>query len=218
MGRVTPKKKKQQNKRSKNIVQQGNIRTIYELKFESYLKLLDIPYFVDCVFCFKCYNFYYFGNNDYIPKSCMVCREKFYDPIEKIAYFARPDFIFDFNSDDDRLHYRYDTQHHRMNSIDTYKESYFKKIGIVRIDGGVHDKHNVKVKDYRHYQWLCDRNIKLFVVKNDLIDELLTARKDNGKAMLELCHMIGNAVIDQEKYTDYCNNDKDFQESTRKPS
>lgn len=217
MGRVTPKRKKQQNKKSKNIVQQGNIRTIYELKFESYLKLLDIPYYIDCIWCFKCSNFYYYGNNDYIPKVCMVCREKFYDEKERIAYFARPDFIFDFNIDDDRLKYRFDTHHHKMSSIQTYKDNYFQKIGIVRIDGGVHDKHNVRVKDYRHYQWFCEKNVKLFIVKNDLIDELLTARKDNGKAMLELCHMIGDAVIDKDKYIEYCNNDKDFQESVKKP-
>lgn len=216
MGRVTVKRKKKSNKRSHNIIIPANIRTIYEQKFESYLKLLDIPYYVDYVFCLRCGNMYYYGNNDYIPKTCMVCMEKFYSPKEKRAYLARPDIILDFNDDDIRLRYRQDCQHHRINSINNYKKEYFTKISIVRIDGSVHDKQTTRIKDYIQYKTFVELGVKVFIVRNEDIDKLLLDRKDNGKELLKLCHMIGDATIDEEKYKEYCQ-DKDFIERTMKP-
>lgn len=225
MGRVRVKRRKRSNKKShatnttrankSKAMIQGNIRTLYELKFESYLKLLDIPFVIDSVFCFRCNNFYYYGNNEYIPKTCMVCMEKFYDYKDKKAYMARPDFILDFNNDDLRLKYKQQTQHHQIKNINSYKEEYFKKIGIVRIDGSIHNKQSIKIKDYNQYRTFIDQGIKVFIVTNDDIDALVDL-KDNGKELLALCHRIGDATLDESKYAEYCQ-DLDFQERVRRP-
>lgn len=204
MHRVNPVPK---SRKSKKGVMNGpqSIRTRYELLYESYCKLLGQPYIINSVFCFTCNNYYYYGDNLSMPKRCQVCNVDFCkadrDTHEK-GHLARPDFIIDFNNDEARLQYKKDVQYHRLDNIKLYQDEYLKKVGIVRIDGGIHNKKRVMIRDYWQYMDFKTRGIKVFIVQNDDLDELLS-KKDNGKSILELCKSIGDAILDEQKYLEY---------------
>lgn len=218
MRRVNPKTSSK--KKGSTGVMNGphSIRTRYELLYESYSKLLGQPYIINSVFCFTCNNYYYYGDNLSMPKRCQVCNVDFCkadkDTHEK-GHLARPDFIIDFNNDEARLQYKKDVQYHRLDNIKLYQSEYLKKVGIVRIDGGIHSKKRVMIRDYWQYMDFTDRGIKVFIVLNDDLDELL-AKKDNGKSLLELCKSIGDAILDEQKYLEYSKG-PEFLSRIRKP-
>lgn len=216
MQHIKPKKK---NKRSKHIVEKisgngGSTRTRYERIYESYCKLLGQPYIIDSIFCFFCNNFYYYGDIAALPKRCRVCLNDFHLPIsEKKGCAARPDFIIDFNNPEARQQYNHDTHHRMMQNISLYREEYMKKVGIVRIDGTVHNTHTQAVKDYWQVENFKNAGVKVFIVTNDDIDRML---QNNGKELLEHAHMIGDCIIHEDDYIKYCQN-KDYLERTKRP-
>jgi hypothetical protein len=219
MNKVTKKRVKKSKPQRRALNQEGSIRTTYEKIYESYCKLLGQPYLIDHVYCFNCNNFYWYGDSLSYPKKCQVCQVDFTGKdkkkINEELHIARPDFIIDFNTNENRIKYKQDAQYHRLNNIKKYQQEYLKKIGIIRIDGGVHNRYHVQKRDYFQYLDFKERCVKVFIVKNDLIDELLD-RKDNGKSLLELVKNIGDAVIDEELYKRYTE-DRDFKEYTKKP-
>ena len=212
-----PKRVRKATKLKKVLDDTDSIRTKYELVFESYLKLLGQPYLINQVFCFTCGNFYHYGEQQSCPKKCQVCQINFYRTGRKFdddsGHLSRPDFILDFNNDEARLQYRKDVQYHRLDNIKLYQSEYLKKIGVVRIDGSIHDKKRQKIKDYWQYMSFKEKGVKVFIIQNDDIDRMLA---DNGKELLEHCHLIGNCCIDEADYLKYCQN-KDFLERVNKP-
>ena len=214
-----PKRVRKATKLKKVLEDTDSIRTKYELVFESYLKLLGQPYLINQVFCFTCGNFYYYGEQQSCPKKCQVCQINFYRTGRKFdddsGHLSRPDFILDFNNDEARLQYRKDVQYHRLDNIKLYQSEYLKKIGVIRLDGSIHDKHKQMIKDYWQLQGFKEKGVKVFIVRNEEIDDLL-AIKDNGKSLLVLCKDIGDAIIDESLYNIYIQN-KDFIERTKRP-
>jgi hypothetical protein len=216
--RLSTKKTKPRTQRTRHKAMESStsVRTFYERQYEAYCKLLGQPIVIDNVFCFTCGNFYWYGDNPAFPKKCQVCRVEFHTDGKKPAYMARPDFILDFNNSQARLQYQSDCMNHNTPNIKLYRNEYMKKVGVVRIDGGVHDTKSQSIKDYKQWKNFCDQGIKLFIVKNEDIDLMLEERKDNGKSMLELCRSIGECVIDEAEYIKYTKS-PEFQERTRKP-
>jgi hypothetical protein len=224
MRKVQPRKTKAQNKKSKTVykpmttMEADSVRTFYEKIFESYCKLLGQPYLIDNIFCFTCGNFYQYIDTVKTPKKCQVCNVVFHVPHNKdgrTSYLARPDFVIDFNNNDARIQYKYDTNHRRVDNINLYQKEYLKKVGIIRIDGSIHNKQSQRVKDYWQYKNFREHGLKVFIVTNDDLDRLLSI-KDNGKSVLELCKSIGDAIIDEGEYLKYCM-DLDFIERTTRP-
>jgi hypothetical protein len=224
MRKVQPRKTKAQNKKVKTTMFKpmeagtDSVRTFYEKIYESYCKLLGQPYLIDNIYCFTCGNFYQYIDTVKTPKKCQVCNVVFHVPHNKdgrTSYLSRPDFIIDFNNNEARLQYKYDTNHRRVDNIRLYQSEYVKKVGIIRIDGSIHNKQSQRIKDYHQYINFRDHGLKVFIVKNEMIDDLLN-KKDNGKSVLELCKSIGDCIIDEGEYIKYCRN-KDFLEYTMKP-
>lgn len=221
MRKLTPRRKKAANKRSKKIMinsSSDSIRTRYEEIYESYLRLLGQPYLINQIYCFDCGNFYQYQDILKSPKKCQVCQTIFHKPGSKdgrISYLARPDFILDFNNPEARLQYKHDCNHHRLNNIKLYQSQYMQKVAVIRIDGSIHNKQSQRIKDWHQYKNFCERGIKVFIVTNDDVDKLL--QENNGDGLLKLAHQIGNCVIDEELYTDYITNNLDFRERVTKP-
>lgn len=221
MRKVTPKKKKITNKKSKNVMTSSvstSIRTRYEEIYESYLRLLGQPYLINQIYCFSCGNFYQYQDILKAPKKCQICQIIFHIPGSKdgrVSYISRPDFILDFNNLEARLQYKHDCQYHRLKNIKLYQSEYMKKVAIIRIDGSMHNKQSQRIKDWHQYRDFCERGVKVFIITNEDIDTLL--QDNNGDGLLRLAHQIGNCVIDESLYTDYVTNNLDFRERVCKP-
>lgn len=198
----------------------GTLRTQYENIYESHLKLLGIPYHINTIFCFTCNNFYDYADVSNLPRKCMVCQVEFWRPDgkgnnENKGMLCRPDIIIDWNTDETKSMYRKHRQHHNLEDIKRYQADYLKKIGILRVDGGIHEKRRVKMRDYHQYQDFKERHIKVFIITNDDIDMLLD-KQDNGASLLKHCHLVSGAVLDDALYHEYCQ-DKDFKYRTSRP-
>lgn len=209
----------------KAIIDPNTIRTTYEEIYESYCKLLGQTYHINMVWCFSCDNFYKFGSTTNMPKRCHICGVDFYSPSTsylkgngnfRLGYFSRPDFVLDLNTTEMRAQYHNDVIYQRLDNIMKYHAKYMEKVGIVRIDGGVHNTHNQKKKDYKQYTSFKDSGIKVFIVTNEDIDNLLEVQ-DNGKSMLEKCKFIGDCVLDNDMYNNVYCKDKDFLERVTCP-
>lgn len=217
------KKKKYPGGGGEMISPGTSIRTHHEEIFESYLKLLGQPYLINQIFCFGCNNFYTYGDCLVPPKKCQVCNGVFHihSVIKRIHttsrsnHIARPDFILDFNSDEMRIKYKHDTHHHQAQKIQDYRDEYMKKVSIIRIDGSIHQKKTQRIKDYHQYNSFRDAGVKVFIVQNIDIDDLLSIN-DNGRSMLKLCKYIGDATIDDKLYEEYCKGG-DFKERISRP-
>ena len=222
------------------MISEHSIRTHHELVFESYLKLLGMPYLINQIFCFNCSNFYMYGDQVAIPKKCQVCRSFFHhsfansareQPLmttatpgvdnkeeklpQRISHMSRPDFIIDYNDEKKRAQYKHDCIHHKVAEIKTYQKEYLKKVAIIRIDGSIHQKQSQMIKDYHQWMNYCERGVKVFIVQNEDITELLN-EKDNGKSLLAHIHEIGNAVVDPVQYKKYAKS-SEFKARVRKP-
>lgn len=213
---------KSKNKKTKYraIIDPNTIRTSYEEIYESYCKLLGQFYHINTVWCFSCDNFYKFGSTTNMPKKCHVCGIDFYSPetkhkigrgVYRLGYFSRPDFVIDHNSEEMRAQYHSDVINQRLDNIMKYHTKYIEKVGIVRIDGGVHRLFNQQKKDYKQYTSFKDSGIKVFIITNEDIDNLLEIG-DNGKSMLAKCKFIGDCVLDNKLYNEVYCQDKDFRE------
>lgn len=219
---------------SKGLINEYSIRTHHEEIFESYLKLLAMPYLINHIFCFNCCNFYKYGDQISIPKKCQVCRTYFHyssmgqketnqdcqsekddKTPQRISHMSRPDFILDFNTDKQRAKYKHDTIHHKTDEIKEYQREYLSKVCIIRIDGSIHQKQSQMIKDYHQYMNYTQAGVKVFIVQNDDIDDLL-AKKDAGRSLLQLCHYIGECTINNDKYEKH-RRSKAFQELVRRP-
>ena len=125
-----------------------------------------------------------------MPKKCKICGIHFYSPGLKtvnnpqLGYFCRPDFILDFNTPEMRNHYEHHTARRKMEMLNRYHDEYVKKLGIIRVDGGMHDKFHQQKKDYKQYMNFKDSDIKVFIIRNEDIDSLLDL-KDNGDSLLQ---------------------------------
>lgn len=226
MKRIYRKKRITRTKKGKGemISPSTSIRTHHEEIFESYLKLLGQPYLINQIFCFGCNNFYTYGDHLMPPKKCQVCNGIFHihSVIKRIHttsrsnHIARPDFILDFNTEEMRARYKHDTHHHQAQKIEEgYRAEYMKKVSIIRIDGSIHQKKTQRIKDYHQYNSFRDAGVKVFIVQNIDIDDLLSIN-DNGRSMLKLCKYIGDATIDDKLYAEYCKGG-DFKERISRP-
>ena len=211
----TSKKKPRQTSKHKSVQTAESVRTFYEKQYEAYCRLLGQPVVIDHVFCFTCGNFYWYGDHPSFPKRCQVCHVDFTSYGTKPAYLARPDFIIDFNNVYNRRQYKRHCMQHDLQSINKYRTEYMKKVGVVRIDGGIHNAPIQRQKDYKQWLNFMEKGVKLFIVTNDDIDEMLD-KGDNGKGLLELCKAVGDAIIDEGEYMKYTQS-PNFVERTRKP-
>lgn len=200
------------------------IRTRYEFLFEKYLKALGAPFLINQVMCFRCGNFYQYTSSFEIPRCCTICKNSFHTKtkigskvltIVPRSYLSRPDFILDFNIRADRLKYAKDCMKGDLKAIGEYKKEYFARVSMIRIDGGVHMRKYQRIKDYHQYQNYKEKGIKVFIVQNDELDEMIE-RRDEGKGILRLCDQIMKATINERLYERYCSS-KDFQERVRCP-
>lgn len=215
-------RKKKTKKGTKEMVCPTSVRTHHEEIFESYLKLLGQPYLINQIFCFGCKNFFQYNDNISPPRKCQVCSCGFtiaglYNKkkTKEVNHIARPDFILDFNSEEIKARYKHDTQHRSTEKIKEYQQEYAKKVGVVRIDGSIHQKKSQRIKDYWQYQSFKEAGIKVFIVQNFDIDELLSVN-DNGRALLRLCKYIGDCILSEEMYREY-EKTGDFVERTCNP-
>lgn len=222
IARISNKKKRYQRTKFKAVQNPDSVRTYYEEIWESYLRLLAQPYVINTLWCFSCNNYYDFtSKRDVMPKKCRVCGVEFYSPESKhknktLGYFCRPDFILDFNTQEDRNHYRHHTYIKNKALLDQYHDKYTKNLGIVRIDGGQHTAYSQQKKDYKQYRNFVEGGIKVFIVTNEDIDNMLIANP-NGDSLLRHAKFIADCVNDDSYYLNtYCK-DKDFQERTKKP-
>lgn len=232
--KIYPKKRRYTtvsiSKIKSGMLSDSSIRTHHEEVFESYLKMLELPYLINQIFCFNCSNYYNYGDQISIPKKCQVCRSYFHttsgsekvdqkenesDFPMRISCMSRPDFVLDYNTDELRDLYRTHTRHHKIENIKEYQEEYMSKVSIVRIDGSIHQKQSQMVKDYHQYMNYSCRGVKVFIVQNELIDDMISI-KDNGKSLLKMCHDIGEATINPILYEKY-HKSKDFQALIKKP-
>jgi hypothetical protein len=223
MKKIYRKKRVTKKKKAGEMVSLTSIRTHHEEIFESYLKLLGQPYLINQIFCFGCNNFFPYSDNISPPRKCQVCHCLFtiagyYNKkknSDQVFHIARPDFILDFNSEDDKIRYKHDTRHKKPEKIKEYHAEYMKKVGVIRIDGSIHQKKSQRVKDYWQYKSFIDAGIKVFIVQNYEIDQLLTIN-DNGKSLLKLCKYIGDCILDSDLYEKHCKTG-DHIERTTKP-
>jgi hypothetical protein len=201
------------------------IRTRYEFLFEKYLKALGTPFLINQVMCFRCGNFYQYTSSFEIPKYCAVCKNSFHTKARMVgdktlnivprSYLSRPDFILDFNNRTDRIRYSKDCQRGDLLSISQYVKEYFSKVAMVRIDGGVHMRKYQRIKDYHQYNNYKERGIKVFIVQNDELDEMVE-RRDECKGILKLCDQIAKATVNERLYERYCSS-PDFKERVNCP-
>lgn len=221
-GVIKPKRRKFIKTRFKAVQNKDSVRTYYEEIWESYLRLLAQPFVINVVWCFTCNNYYDFtSKRDAMPKRCKICGVEFYSPETKdkkktLGYFCRPDFIMDFNKDTLRNHYRHHTTKKDLELLKGYHDEYIKNLGIVRIDGGNHDTYSQQKKDYKQYTNFKDSGIKVFIIRNEDIDNMLE-ETPNGDSLLKKAKFIGDCVIDDMLYENVYCRDKDFQERTKKP-
>jgi hypothetical protein len=165
------------------------IRTKYEYMAESFLKEAGIPYHINQVFCFTCDKFYSFESRE-MPSQCALCKISF-KGIEK-GCISRPDFILDFSDFDSSVQIR-------------NKRS---RIGILRIDGAVHDRIKAtRISDYHILQSFKERGIKVFIIKNEELAE---------KTIKEIREMFSNIKLmmeDDNLYDKYINS-KEYKSKT----
>lgn len=160
------------------------IRTKYEYMAQGFLIEAGIPFLINQVFCFSCNKFYPFESRE-MPDKCAFCKISF-KGIDK-GCISRPDYILDFNID---------------NKID------LKKIGILRIDGAVHERIKAtRISDYYIWQAFKDRGIKVFILKNETFLELTVKELRDMFAGIKVC-MLSNDAYD--RYT----RSKEFEELT----
>lgn len=125
------------------------IRTKYEYLLQGFLEEASVPYLVNQVFCFTCNKFFPYEHHD-IPEHCHYCGISFRGDIK--GHISRPDFIIDHNSD------------FRPVSGDR------SRIGIIRVDGAVHQaKKSTRISDYHILQAFRERGIKVFIIPNEML-------------------------------------------------
>lgn len=190
-----PKKRKRMSFRNKMQADYyGNtaIRTKYEFLFQGFLDEAKIPYLVNQVFCFECNRFFPFENMG-IPECCYYCRVSFKQPDKKTGekgHLSRPDFLLNFNE---------------------YPLLSLKKLGVIRIDGAVHDlKKATRITDYHILNAFKELGIKVFIIKNETLLEKSVAE------IKELATSIKLMMEDDDLYLKYTKS-KEYEENTYCP-
>lgn len=159
------------------------IRTKYEYMAQGFLIEAGIPFHINQVFCFSCNKFYSFESRE-MPDKCAFCKITF-KGIDK-GCISRPDYILDFND----------------GKID------LKKIGILRIDGAVHDRIKAtRISDYYIWQAFKERGIKVFIIRNETFLELTV------KELREIFQGIKVCMLSNDAYDRYARS-KEFEELT----
>ncbi len=192
------------------------IRTEIELKFEHYLRKASYNYLINQLFCFKCRHFYLYESRQ-LPSQCAVC---LYDYRIKKSEFqdyergliARPDFLLDFNVKKLKDLLTRDLHYKNYTNIKTYYDFYLKQVGIIRIDGAPHEfnRHTVW-RDYHQYKDFRSSGIKVFIFKNEEVEQALEDRKLGA-----ICFSLVEAMEDDYLYEEY-EESKDFKEKTKRP-
>lgn len=149
------------------------VRTKCEFLLEGFLREAKIPYLINQVFCFECDRFYTYESMD-MPKRCHYCSVNFIK--ENIygerGHLSRPDFLLDYDGK--------------------------KKLGIIRVDGKVHDKIKAtRIRDYHILNSFKERGIKIFIVKNEML------LKRTVKEIREFVIDIDEMMKDDSLYSKY---------------
>jgi hypothetical protein len=211
MRHIYRKKRCRGGKQQKEMLSStASVRTHHEEIFESYLKLLGQPYLINQIFCFGCKNYFHYGDHITPPRKCQVCGCAFTiaglykkKKTKEVNHIARPDFILDFNNEINKARYKHDTHHKNPEGISEYRDEYMKKVGVIRIDGSIHQKKSQRIKDYWQYKSFREAGVKVFIVQNFDMDELLSIN-DNGRSLLKLCKYIGDCILCDQMYEEYC--------------
>lgn len=191
MSRKHIKKRKYFKNKTHNIDYYGDgpVRTKFEYMAEGLLKEVGMSYRINQVFCFTCNNFYQYESMNY-PERCVICGITFKG--DSKGFCSRPDFIL--------------VQDESSSWIKPFDD--LSKIGILRIDGGVHKGSKAtRITDYHILNAYRERKIKVFIIENE------TFVKKTVKELREFFKEIKLMMENDALYQKYANS-KHFEELT----
>ena len=145
------------------------IRTKQEKTLEIAFKRLEIPYLINQIYCFECGNYFEWVLHK-LPELCPIGRHRMDGAYGKIAV---PDFIL--------IKKRHELGPVPKNSNEIRQTSTYEELGIIRVDGPIHEKKRIEIRDKFQTQNFLKRGIKVFVVDNSEIDGREPIRKIKTK-------------------------------------
>ena len=170
----------------------GAVRTKFEYLLQGFLEEASVPYLVNQVFCFSCDNFFPYENKD-VPEHCPYCHVNFKGDIK--GHLSRPDFII--------MSWGNEPDYYPLRGVTPPKH-----IGIIRVDGAVHQaKKSTRISDYHILQAFKEREIKVFIIPNDMLLE------KSVKELREFVQEIKLMMSDMDLYEKYTQS-KSYEELT----